>query len=60
MKLLSTQELAEETGVPERTLSQWAYMGRGPAYLKIGKHRRYRREDVDAWLEAQRRGGDVK
>ena len=57
MKLMSTKEVADDLGIPERTLGQWAYLGRGPAYMKVGRHRRYRREDVTAWLDAQRREG---
>jgi excisionase family DNA binding protein len=59
MELQTTEEVATELNIPKRTLGQWAYKGQGPAYLKIGRHRRYRREDVDAWLKAQRRGGDA-
>jgi predicted DNA-binding transcriptional regulator AlpA len=46
-------------GIPERTLAQWAYKGTGPRYLKIGRHARYRRADVDTWLDAQARGGEA-
>jgi excisionase family DNA binding protein len=56
-ELLTPTELATESGIPPRTLSQWRYIGTGPAYLKLGRHVRYRREDVDAWLESQRHGG---
>lgn len=51
MALLDSNELARELNVSIRTLDQWAYLGKGPAYLKLGKHRRYRREDIDAWLD---------
>lgn len=57
MKLLDSTELAIELGVPLRTLDQWAYTKTGPKTIKIGRHRRYRREDVDAWLEVKSRGG---
>lgn len=52
-RLLTSEELAEELQIPVRTLGEWAYRGEGPAYAKIGKHRRYRRGDVDAWIAAQ-------
>jgi predicted DNA-binding transcriptional regulator AlpA len=52
--LLSPQALSAETGIPVGTLQQWRYLGRGPAYIKLGQHVRYRRSDVDAWLESQR------
>jgi excisionase family DNA binding protein len=50
--LLSPTDLAAELQVPEPTLRQWRYLGRGPAYVKVGRHVRYRRSDVEAWLEA--------
>jgi excisionase family DNA binding protein len=53
MKLLSTQELADYLGVPVNTLYQWRNKGYGPAGRRIGKHVRYRPEDVDAWLDGQ-------
>lgn len=59
MKLLDTKTLSAETGIPERTFDQYAYLGKGPAFIKIGRHRRYRPEDVDAWLVANRHGGDA-
>ncbi len=37
--------------VPVGTLTQWRYRGLGPKFLKVGRHVRYRREDVLAWLE---------
>ncbi len=57
MTHLTSEEVAERFGIPPRTLDNWAYTGRGPAYLKIGRHRRYRIEDVLAYEETQRRGG---
>jgi excisionase family DNA binding protein len=52
--LLTSADLSAELGVPIKTLDQWAWKGGGPAFLKIGRHRRYRREDVDAWLDGRR------
>jgi excisionase family DNA binding protein len=48
-----TESVAAYLGVPTKTLEQWRYVGKGPAYAKVGKHVRYRRTDVDAWLDAQ-------
>lgn len=44
-------------GVPPATLDQWAYLGKGPPYYKLGRHRRYRPREVDAWISANRHGG---
>jgi Helix-turn-helix domain len=41
-------------GVPERTLRQWRYLGKGPAYVKVGRAPRYRREDLDAFIAGHR------
>lgn len=49
----SHADTARYLGVPEATLHQWLYKGTGPRSYKIGRHRRYRPEDVEAWLEAQ-------
>jgi hypothetical protein len=47
------KDLAKSWGLPERTLSQWRYLGKGPRYFKFGKHIRYRRADCEAWAEEQ-------
>lgn len=59
-RLLDSAELAGKVNVPERTLDQWAYLGKGPAFVKIGRHRRYREADVEAWLAANRHGGVIR
>ena len=57
--LLSTEDLVNLTGIPKRTFDQYAYLGSGPQYVKLGRHRRYRPEAVDSWLNAHTRGGDA-
>jgi excisionase family DNA binding protein len=52
----TTREVAEYLQKPVRTLDQWAYLGIGPKYARVGRERRYKWSDVDAWLEAQYRG----
>ena len=42
-----------ELGIPIRTIYSWRTRGRGPRALKIGRHLRFRRDDVDAWLAEQ-------
>lgn len=51
-RLGTRQEVADFLGVPKRTLDQWAARARGPRFIKVGKHARYRWSDVEAWLEA--------
>ncbi len=57
--LLSPAEVSEWLGVPIATLYAWKYRGDGPAALRVGRHLRYRRGDVERWLDGQRdRGRD--
>ena len=50
--LLSPQQLAEYLGVPVRTVYAWNHEGTGPTPIRVGRHVRYRRDDVEAWLTA--------
>jgi hypothetical protein len=51
--LLGEVDAAEYIGgIPHRTLRQWRYYGKGPRFVKIGKHVRYRVSDLNAWLDA--------
>ena len=59
MPLDDPPTIAAELGVPEQTLAQWRYLGKGPAFIKVGRHVRYHPEDVKAWLNANRHGGDA-
>jgi excisionase family DNA binding protein len=52
--LLSPQEVADYLGVPVGTVYRWRVHREGPIGFRVGKHVRYRTEDVEAWLEAQR------
>lgn len=50
--LVKPAELAESLGVSENTLRWWRHVGRGPKHVALTERViRYRREDVDAWLE---------
>jgi excisionase family DNA binding protein len=50
-RLLWPEQVAEMLGVPIGTLANWRYQGRGPAFVKVGRHVRYRRSDVAGWIE---------
>lgn len=52
--LLSTQDLADRYGVPIGTIYQWRSRGYGPAGFPVGRHVRYRLDDVLAWEDVQR------
>jgi excisionase family DNA binding protein len=48
--LLDGRATADYLGVSPRTLEAWRLRGVGPAYVKLGGLRRYRRADLDAWV----------
>jgi excisionase family DNA binding protein len=52
-RLLSSAEVADLMQIPVRTLDQWAYLHRGPAFIRVGRYRRYRLTDVETWLNSQ-------
>jgi excisionase family DNA binding protein len=49
--LMSTEDVSRYYNVPVATLYRWRYLGTGPRSFVVGRHRRYRRADVLAWLE---------
>jgi excisionase family DNA binding protein len=52
-RLMSITDLSEMLGVPIHTLYRWRHKGEGPVGYRIGRHVRYRRATVEAWLETQ-------
>jgi len=52
-EFFSTEGLARYLGVPAATVKAWRYKGTGPRGLRVGRHIRYRRADVERWLESQ-------
>lgn len=53
LNLVTPQELADELQIPLATLYQWRYRRVGPPSLKVGRHVRYRRADVNAWVDGE-------
>jgi excisionase family DNA binding protein len=53
IELISTAQAAEFLGVSDGTLRYWRYMDQGPRSFRVGRHVKYRREDIDSWLESQ-------
>jgi len=45
--------VAEYLGVPPRTLEDWRHKRTGPPFVKVGQRVRYRKADVDQWMERQ-------
>jgi excisionase family DNA binding protein len=50
-EFFSPQTLADFLEVPIATVYRWRNHGDGPPGFRAGRHVRYRRRDVDAWIE---------
>lgn len=55
-RLLEAREIAELLHVPERWVREHTRSGRLP-HVRLGRYRRYRRDAVLAWVDAQEHGG---
>lgn len=54
--LLTPEDVSQMLGgVPAATLKRWRTQRTGPVALHIGRHVRYRRSAVEAWLDAKDR-----
>jgi hypothetical protein len=51
-ELLTQEEVALKLRVSPKTLLNWRYQSRGPAYIKMGGIILYRPSDIEAYLEA--------
>jgi excisionase family DNA binding protein len=49
-RLATPSEVASYLQVPVKTLYTWRYKRVGPRAHRVGRHLRYRWEDVEAWL----------
>ena len=50
--VFTVSEAAAYLGLAQSTLNKWrCHGGNGPAYLKLGKAVRYRRTDLDTYLD---------
>lgn len=50
-ELLTPSQVSNMLEVPVGTLANWRYLGRGPTFVRIGRHVRYRGEDVMDWID---------
>ena len=49
---LTVPQLAEVLQVPVATIYRWRHLGEGPRGIRVsGRHVRFRRSDVEAWLQ---------
>ncbi|WP_299051868.1 helix-turn-helix domain-containing protein [uncultured Nocardioides sp.] len=51
---MSLRQTADYLGVSPGALYQMRHTGDGPPGFKVGARVRYRRAEVDAWLDARR------
>lgn len=56
-RLLNEHEVATSCSISVLTLRKWRSQKRGPQYVKIGALVRYRPDDVDSWIFAQKSPG---
>lgn len=54
--LAAIEEVSEYLGIPVKTLYQWRHRGIGPRASKVGRHLRYRWDDVEKWVDQQAGG----
>ncbi|MTB87172.1 helix-turn-helix domain-containing protein [Aeromicrobium senzhongii] len=52
-RYLSIDDLANELQIPKKTIYNWRSVRPqlGPRGFQVGRHVRFRREDVDRWVE---------
>lgn len=53
-ELLCVDDLVDYLRVPRSTLYAWRSRGGGPPGIKVGRHVRYRRNDVEKWLDERK------
>ncbi len=56
---LAPRAVAEQLGVTTRTVYAWIQSGQLPSFRLSRRARRIRREDLNAFLDARRQGGEA-
>ncbi len=54
MDILNTREAADYVRLGKPTLERFRVSGEGPIFVKLGGAVRYRKADLDTWLESHR------
>ncbi len=52
--LLDLEWLSEFIDIPPRTIYNWRLRGEGPPAYGVGRRLRFRRSEVDGWLDSRR------
>ena len=58
-EMLTIKEAAAMLRLPEATLRYWRHIGSGPHSFRLGRHVRYWRSHVVAWLDEQSQAQEV-
>ena len=53
-QLMTIEEVGAYLQVPIKTLYDWRHKGCGPRGMRVGRYVRYRRADVEIWLDSCR------
>jgi predicted DNA-binding transcriptional regulator AlpA len=53
-QMATARDVAAVLGIPEHTLAQWRSQGKGPDYVKVGRHVRYDWSDVKRWIAGRK------
>lgn len=56
-RLMTVEQMAKYLQVDQYTIYVWARKGRMPAF-KIGRFWRFRKEEIDKWLEGRKNQGE--
>jgi excisionase family DNA binding protein len=49
--LMTVEQVADYLNVPVKTVYRWRLTGTGPRGARVGRYVRYRKADVEAWVE---------
>ncbi len=52
-ELLNSEQAAQILGIKPQSLAVWRLHGENLPFVKVGRLVRYRRSDIEKWLEAQ-------
>lgn len=50
-EFMTTKEVADTLGIKKNTLALWRMKGFGPKYYKLGRSVRYKKADVEDWID---------
>ena len=57
--LLTEAQAADFLNLSVRTIQAWRNKWAGPLYIRLGRTIRYRRSDLVAWIEKERRRAEA-